>query len=69
MKSGITNVTDGLFSRLRESEMTALTKRRFTDAAVFLTTFCALFYAGAGLWALLIVPYGWWNFYDGATRK
>ena len=51
-----------------ESFMKATTKRRLVDIAIFLATFHALYFAGAGFWALLILPFGFWNYYDGLTR-
>ena len=39
--------------------MTPLNKRRLLAAHADATAFCVLFFAGAG----------WWDFYDGLTRK
>lgn len=36
---------------------------------VYLVVYFSLFHAGAGLWALLIIPFGWWEHYDGLTRR
>lgn len=49
--------------------MKPLTKRRLIDTAIAAVTYLALSLAGAGWWALLIVPFGAWNFYDGQTRR
>lgn len=48
--------------------MKPLTKRKLIDFFVGQATFLGLYFAGAGLWALLLVPYGLWNYYDGQTR-
>ena len=42
--------------------------RKLTDFALFFVTFMALFYLGAGWWALLIIPFGLWNYADGLER-
>lgn len=38
------------------------------DFIVFMATYLTLHFAGAGFWALLIVPFALWNFWDGYTR-
>lgn len=43
-------------------------KRNIIDFVISAATLYALYRAGAGLWALLVFPYGLWNFYDGRTR-
>lgn len=42
--------------------------RFITDVAITYFTCWAIAYAGAGWWALLVIPFGLWNFYDGMTR-
>ena len=48
--------------------MKTRTRLALFDLGVYLATFITLFVAGAGFWALLIFPYGIWNYYDGQTR-
>jgi len=48
--------------------MTPRHKRIVLDAVIFVGTYVALNVAGAGWWAVLILPFGLWNFYDGKTR-
>lgn len=50
--------------------MTGLNKRRWLDFGIAFALYMVLALpAGAGLWALLIFPFGLWNFYDGMTRN
>jgi hypothetical protein len=44
-------------------------RRRFIAVAIDIAAYAALFLSGAGWWALVILPYGLWNFYDGMTRN
>ena len=48
--------------------MKARTKRKIIDGVIGVTTYLALYKAGAGLWAALIIPYSLWSYYDGLTR-
>ena len=48
--------------------MKKLTKRRLIDFCIFEACFLTLYFAGAGFWALLVLPLGLWNYYDGMTR-
>lgn len=49
--------------------MKPLMKRRLIDICISFVTYLTISLAGAGWWALLIVPFGFWNFYDGMTRE
>lgn len=49
--------------------MTPRAKRNLIDFLISLAVSNGLAYAGAGLWALVVIPYGLWNFYDGLTRR
>lgn len=49
--------------------MKPITKRRIIDFCVLEICFLALYFAGAGLWAMLVAPLALWNYYDGATRS
>jgi hypothetical protein len=46
-----------------------MTTRSLLNAAIDITVSAAFLYAGAGLWTALLIPFGWWNFYDGMTRR
>jgi hypothetical protein len=48
--------------------MSERTRRRFIAVAIDIAAYAALNLSGAGWWALLILPYGLWSFYDGRTR-
>lgn len=49
--------------------MSARANRIIIDTLVTTAVLGGLYFAGAGLWALVILPYGFWNFYDGQTRR
>lgn len=48
--------------------MRPLTKRRWLDFGCYFVTYMILWCAGARWWALVILPYGIWCFYDGITQ-
>ena len=45
------------------------TKRRLLDVTIGMFFYIAINAAGAGYWALLIFPFGLWNYWDGLTRQ
>lgn len=48
--------------------MSSRTWRTLADFLIFVVTFLVLYLAGAKFWALIIVPFAVWNYYDGLTR-
>jgi hypothetical protein len=49
--------------------MRSMTTRFLLDAVISITVSAAFLYAGAGLWTALLIPFGWWNYYDGKTHR
>lgn len=48
--------------------MTKLKKRILLSNAIDFSVTFLLYIAGAGMWALIVVPISVWSFYDGRTR-
>lgn len=44
-------------------------KMLLADVIMYSATFTTLYAAGAGLWALTIVPYGLWKYWEGQVSK